>query len=31
MPAFVASLAPLPPSATRAANDFADLILALPA
>jgi hypothetical protein len=29
--AFVASLSPLPPSAARAASDFADLVLALPA
>src|SRR5262245_20991015 len=31
MPAFAASLGPLPPAAARAARDFADLILALPA
>jgi hypothetical protein len=31
MPAFVASLAPLHPLTARAAKDFADLILALPA
>jgi hypothetical protein len=31
MPAFAASLSPLPPSVARAAKDFADLILALPA
>jgi hypothetical protein len=30
MPAFVAALAPLPPLATRAAQAFADLVLALP-
>jgi hypothetical protein len=31
MPAFIASLAALPPGAARAPKDFADLILALPA
>ncbi|MGJ5151128.1 DUF5691 domain-containing protein [Bradyrhizobium sp. HKCCYLR1023] len=30
MPAFVATLTPLPPATARAAKDFADLVLALP-
>jgi hypothetical protein len=31
MPAFIQTLAPLSPSLSRAARDFADLVLALPA
>jgi hypothetical protein len=30
LPAFIAQLSPLPPGASRAARDFADLVLALP-
>src|SRR5262249_52719370 len=30
LPAFVAQLSPLPPGASRAARNFADLVLALP-